>query len=250
MELTQEQIIGEYKKLKLKLGRAPKSKEFYSETGITPYHIENAFGSNPYTKIQQKAGDEPRKFGTEGRSKDEFFQVYGKVVRDLKGIPTISTWRNRKEKPLPASYVRVLKIKWSQMPLAFINWAIGKSEWEDVVNICTSHCKNSKLFPENTEVSTVSYGYVYLMKANRKGQYKIGKTVSTGRRASQLSQLDPYDRRYEHVLETTDPFGLENYWKRKFKYKIVNVDKEIFELSQEDLKAFKEFYAKEAPKTY
>jgi hypothetical protein len=57
MELTQKQIIGEYKKLKLKLGRSPKSKEFYHETSITPYHLENAFGSNPYTKLQQEVGD-------------------------------------------------------------------------------------------------------------------------------------------------------------------------------------------------
>lgn len=250
MGLTQEQIIKEYKKLRLKLERAPTSKEFYRKTGITPYHIENAFGSNPYTKIQQKAGDEPRKFGTKGRTKDEFFQVYGKVVKDLKDIPTISTWRNRKERPQATSYTRILKIKWSQMPLAFINWAIDKPEWKDVVNICTNHCKNNNLFSGNSDVLTASCGYVYLMKANRKGQYKIGKTGSTGGRASQLSQLDPYERRYEHVLETTDPSGIEKYWHRRFKNKRVNVDKEIFELSQGDIKAFKEFYIKEAPKTY
>lgn len=91
MELTQEQIIGEYKRLKFKLKRVPTSEEFYSETGITEYHAENAFGRSPYTKIQQKAGDEPTKFGIEGRTKDEFFQVYGKEVRDLKEIPTLST---------------------------------------------------------------------------------------------------------------------------------------------------------------
>jgi hypothetical protein len=250
MELTQKQIIGEYKKLKLKLGRSPKSKEFYHETSITPYHLENAFGSNPYTKLQQEVGDEPRKFGTKGRTKDEFFQVYGKVVRDLKDIPAISTWRNRKESPRPTSYARVLKINWSQMPLAFIDWANDKPEWADVVNICTSHCKENNLFSERTEVLTTSYGYVYLIKANRKGHYKIGKTGSTGGRASQLSQLDPYDRRYEHVLETTDPFGLEKYWHQRFKDKRINIDKEIFELSKEDIEAFKKFYVKEAPKTY
>jgi len=249
MECTKEQIISEYKKLKLKLSRAPTSKEFYTKTGIKLYHAQKSFGSNTYTKIQQEAGDKPRKFAIEGRSKNEFFQAYGKVVRELKEIPTQADWKYRKEKPVVGSYRKVLGIKWGQMPLAFIDWAIDKPDWEDVVDICTNHCKNKNLFPENTKVSTGSYGYVYLMKANKKGWYKIGQTGSTGRRASQLSALDLYDRNYEHVLETTDPFGLENYWHRRFEAKKFSKNKkDFFEFTQDDIKAFKEFYVKKAVK--
>ena len=248
MELTQEQIISEYKKLKLKLGRVPNAREFYSETKVTDYSARVAFGGNAYSKIQSEAGDEPRKFCTNGRKEYEFFEIYGRVVRELNRIPTVADWMHRKEKPTLSGYRHKLKINWKQMPLAFIDWAINKSDWEDVVDICTSYCKERKLYSENTEVLTTSYGYVYLIKANRKGQYKIGKTGSPAGRKSQLSQLDPHDRRYEHVLETNDPCGLENYWHRRFEDK--KVSGEIFKLSKKDLKAFKEFYVKEAPKTY
>ena len=249
MDHKQKEIIGKYKKLKLELGYAPTVKEFYK---IIPRRkCEDSFPKNTYSAIQIAAGDEPRKFVKEGRSEDRFYEIYGKAIRDdIEHIPTVAEWSSRKLKPTVDGYRKKLKIKWSQMPLAFIDWAISNPEWEYVVNICDIHCKENNLYPEKTETLTPSFGYVYLIKANKKGHYKIGKTDSTGRRASQLSQLDLHDRKYEHVLETTDPFGLENYWKRRFKNKRIKADKEIFELSPGDLKVFKEFYVKEAPKTY
>jgi len=132
------------------------------------------------------------------------------------------------------------------MPLAFINWAIDKTGWEDVVEICTNHCRKNNLFPEGTTTSNVNFGYVYLMKTNKKHQYKLGKTDSPGRRANQLSQLHPHDLNYEHLQETNTPFDLENYWKRRFKDRLIR--KEIYELTQDDIKAFKEFYVKKAVK--
>lgn len=249
MELTQEQnqIIREYKKLKKRLEKAPNSKQFYEVVPIGK--CQNAFPKDTFSTIQTLAGDKPRKFGQEGRSEDEYFEIYGKAIRNItKRVPTQIEWRSHKIKPFVCSYYRYLKIKWKQMPLAFIDWAIDKSEWEDVVKICEKYCREKNLFQEESKATTTNYGYVYLMKANKKGQYKIGKADSPGRRANQLSQLDPHDRNYEHVLETTDPFGLEEYWKKRFKDK--HVRKEIYELSKEDVIAFKEFYVKEAPKTY
>jgi hypothetical protein len=250
MDQTQEQIIKKYKELKRQIGRPPNIREFYSKTDITRNAAEVAFGRETFTKIQRAAGDKPRSFRTIGRSKNEFFEIYGKVIRESKGIPTTPDWKHRKVKPTIDGYRAKLKIKWSQMPVAFIKWASDKSGWEDVVDICTKYCEQSKLYSDNSDSVRTNCGYVYLIKANKKGRYKIGATGSIGRRASQLSQLDTYDRRYEHVLETTDPFGLENYWKRRFKEKSVRSGKEIFQLSQEDLQAFKQFYVKKVSKLH
>jgi len=71
MEPTKEQIISEYKKLKIKPGRIPRSREFYKI--ISEHTCVKVFGRNPYSKIQQAAGDKPRQFKKPRRSIDEFF---------------------------------------------------------------------------------------------------------------------------------------------------------------------------------
>lgn len=244
MDCKQKEIIGKYKKLKLELERSPTVKEFFR---IVPRRkCEDSFPKNTYSAIQIAAGDKPRKFRQPRRSEDEFFEIYGKAIRDfIKHVPTEAEWRSRKLRPTVDGYRKQPNIKWSQMPLAFIDWAVSKSKWEDVVYICDSYYKENSLYSKKTEVSTASYGYMYLMKANKKGQYKIGRTGSPGGRTSQLSQLDPHDRRYEHLFETNDPVAFENYWK-EYRFKEKRISKEIFNLSEDDVKDFKEFFAKKA----
>ena len=82
-------------------------------------------GGHKFYLGETAAGDEPRRFGQRGHSKDEFFEIYGKTIReDIKHVPTQVEWRSKKMKPTVSGYTRQLEIRWSQMPLAFVNWAI------------------------------------------------------------------------------------------------------------------------------
>ncbi|MDP3492398.1 MAG: GIY-YIG nuclease family protein [Hyphomonadaceae bacterium] len=79
------------------------------------------------------------------------------------------------------------------------------------------------------------YGYVYLLKSGRR--YKIGKTTSPLKRIGQIGIELPERVEPIHTLETDDPSGIEAYWHNRFKDKRLNV--EWFELTAEDVRAFK-----------
>lgn len=243
MPFTREKVVQQYKRLRLKLGRPPTSREFFKL--VSRRACQEVFPKNTYSEIQSVAGDTARKFGQRGRSEDEFFEVYGKAIRDDIGhVPTEAEWHSKKLRPTVSGYRKGLGLRWAQVPRAFIDWAIGRQGWEEEIAVCSSYCKKNDRYRTEDGDSSTQRGYVYLMKANRKGQYKIGKTGSPGGRASQLSQLDPCDRKYEHVFETSDPVALESYWHHRFRKK--KIAKEIFELTQDDVRIFKGFYAKKA----
>ena len=88
-------------------------------------------------------------------------------------------------------------------------------------------------------------GYVYLRKLP--GRFKFGHTTSIPRREQQHKTKTWEKQELVHVIETDDPVGIEEYWKRRFKEKNVKeVDgrqKEItpteeYYLTEEDVEAF------------
>jgi len=232
MKYTREEVIEEYKRLKAKLGKAPNSRTFYAESPVSENDCVLAFGSKPYSKLQKAAGDKPNRFSQPGRSKDEFFEKFGAVVRELQCIPVSADWKHRGFKPVLNSYRRKLGVTWTQMPQAFVEWALLKPEWADVVKLCKKAGSS-----EEFEKSTVSerVGYVYLMKSGK--LHKIGKSKSPARREYDVGLKVADDIKTIHKIKTDDSAGVEAYWHRRFKEK--RKKGEFFDLSSEDIRAFK-----------
>jgi len=233
MAYSKEDIIKEYKKLRTRLGRPPDSKTFYRETPVSKRAAEGAFGGDTFSKIQRSAGDEPRQFATPGRSKDEFFEAYGLAVRQFQCLPTEADWNHRMIKPTPSGYRRKLGLSWSQVPHAFCDWAVDRSKWQDVVQLCNSGCAPEG--PLGKRIAKEPAEYVYLIKCGR--FHKIGRSNSPGRREYEVALQLPEEPRTVHLIKTDDAGGVETYWYNRFKDK--RTRGEFFELSTDDVRAFK-----------
>ncbi len=84
---------------------------------------------------------------------------------------------------------------------------------------------------------TLVVGHVYLLKLGK--HYKVGRSNSFGRRERELAIQMPERTTTVHVINTDDPVGIEAYWHRRFADRRVRADAEWFELTQEDVRAFK-----------
>jgi hypothetical protein len=237
MELTveQKQIINEYNNLKTSLGNPPTSLEFYEKSSVSKYAAILAFGSRAFSKIQKAAGDEPRIFRRPGRSEAEFFHTYGALVRELQELPNEAEWKHRRIKPTVSGYCKKLKIRWSEIPIKFREWASDKTEWKDVVKICALRLMGKR--SGATQRALAASGYVYLIKLGK--HFKIGKTNAVGRREYELGLQLPERLKTIHAIETDDPAGIEAYWLKRFKDKRKRGTTEFFDLSQSDINVFK-----------
>lgn len=111
------------------------------------------------------------------------------------------------------------------------------NEFADVARIC-SELLVAQVEPiSNEQIVTriAQQGFVYLIKCS--GFFKIGRTNAKDRRTRELAIQLPERAETVHVIATDDPIGIEAYWHKRFNDRRKNG--EWFELSAEDVKAFK-----------
>ena len=90
--------------------------------------------------------------------------------------------------------------------------------------------------PRHTNAKAVD-GHVYLFKAG--DHYKIGQTGNLERRVKEVSVALPQKLTIIHTISTDDPSGIESYWHKRFADRRVRPDAEWFNLTSEDVKAFR-----------
>jgi hypothetical protein len=107
--------------------------------------------------------------------------------------------------------------------------------YDDVIKICESINLDTLKVNRSIETDGDVFGYIYLIKSGR--YHKIGRSNSMGRREYELSIQLPEKATTVHTISTDDPVGIEAYWHKRFESKRKNG--EWFELTSEDIKAFK-----------
>jgi hypothetical protein len=119
-------------------------------------------------------------------------------------------------------------------------YATDHEEYADILNIlpCQENADSSAGNEPNSNTKTKE-GFVYLgmLKIDSKKRYKIGKTNLVERRNSELSLQLPEKLELVHYIKTDDMSGIETYWHKRFAEK--NTNGEWFDLSSDDLRAFK-----------
>ena len=182
----------------------------------------------------REAGLEPNVMNA-ALSDDTAIATLATIVRALGRIPT-----NRVEAQAPNRSIRseprrifpnrAHETRVGRPPLQVCRDTPG---FDDVLAICAEHAAPAE---RTTVERSPVLGDVYLIKSGR--YYKIGYSVSAGRRTREFEiQLPDLPKRI-HTIRTDDPRGVEAYWHKRFEAKRVRPDAEFFKLDAGDVRAF------------
>ncbi len=238
--MDRKRILAEIKRFAVENGgRAPGWQAFARTTGVRKSdwypHLWLRWGD-----ALGEAGYAPNKFQT--RTSDQvLIEKYIGLVRELNRFPVEGEIRRKAKSdeafPNHGAFYRFGgKNKLLEAVAAYCRETPG---FEDVLALCVARENASARAPEVKRKSEqkIATEFVYLMKSGR--HYKIGRTNSVGRRGSELAIKIPIPPKTVHSIETDDAVGVEAYWHKRFADK--RGEGEWFDLSPEDVKAFKQW---------
>lgn len=157
------------------------------------------------------------------------------LIQELGKYPVMGDLRlkAKQDKNFPSHNVFSRVGKKAELAKKIIEYCERKGGLNDIVEICKPNTTSQAEYKISKEQEVI--GYVYLMKSGR--YYKIGRTNALGRREYDLGIQLPNKITTIHTIKTDDPNGIEAYWHKRFEEKHRNG--EWFDLSNEDIKAFK-----------
>lgn len=233
---TRQGILDEARRTTTENGGKPLGMaRFERETGIRQHEWGKYWAR--FGDLLTEAGFSPNPL-TPAYSKDFLVEKVVSVIRKIRRFPTqqeIIVERSS-DPSLPSwSAFRRLGTK-EQRIKKVLSYCESKVELADVVELCKS-ALDHLTGDEETEApdDTDAMGEVYLFKSGR--YHKIGKTIDTVRRGSELRIQLPEKMELIHSIKTDDPSGVENYWHKRFESK--RKQGEWFDLSAADVRAFR-----------
>lgn len=143
--MDKDNFINQYRTLKdLNKGQKPLYRDFLKYCGVHKRKLDEVFGKDAYSKLQEECGDNPNKLVMERTPIKQILDQYGELVRNNKTLPVIADWTQAKFKPTPEGLSKVHNIKWSEMPAFFIKEYADKPEWRDAIEILRKTNNSSK----------------------------------------------------------------------------------------------------------
>jgi hypothetical protein len=238
--ITREWIIAEIARLADESGTAPGQKAFERQTGIHQWDWRGRFWTK-WSDALADAGFEPLEWNR--RADDQaVIESLARQVRQLGHFPTRAElmMRRRENPDVPSEATLRRRGNRAQLIRLTIEFCDGEPEdWSDVLSILRPLAGDESVEPHRTEhpSSEPIAGYVYLIKSDK--FYKIGFSTDVQRRMLQLNTGMPRAGELMHTISTDDPAGIEQYWHSRFADKRVRSDAEWFDLTADDIRAFK-----------
>lgn len=230
---SKESIIRAYRELvEAKGGRLVGREVFIRETGIPRYCWGGGYWRS-WSAFQAELGYAPN--APTPRVKDDLILGgFAELALELKRIPTEADLLLKRQTdasfPSKGGFRR-----WGNRDALLARVAEfceGKPRFDEVRELLEQGASASIDVRLHSRRVT---GFVYLLRSGK--NYKLGRTVATGRRLRELAIQLPEKPDTVHVIETDDPEGIEQYWHRRFADK--RRGGEWFALSPEDVRAFK-----------
>ncbi|MCO5240774.1 MAG: GIY-YIG nuclease family protein [Chitinophagaceae bacterium] len=231
--MTKEFILSEIRRLGSVGGKSIGHQRFSKETGIKRTDWYGKYWVR-WSDALKDAGLSANEFN-KAYSDDYVIEKLISLIRGLGHYPVIGEIRikAREDRNFPAHNVFSRVGNKQTLIKKLIAYCADKDEYSDIIQICSVLQTPEKLKKEKGDVLVI--GAVYLIKSGK--FYKVGRSNSIGRRHYELSIQLPERAEVIHSINTDDPVGIEVYWHNRFRDKRKNG--EWFELSQEDIKAFK-----------
>lgn len=239
--MDKEYILSEIHRTAEENGGSPLGEKlFLDETGIKRADWENYWAR--WGDAITEAGYEPN---TLQNAYDEEWLINQVIefIREKNAYPPESEFRLKHKKEPSFPTTKTLRQRLGnkrEIVTKIISHCHIHTGFSDISRICEEVLKGMPTPKEkhkvNAEDSTdLEPGHVYLLKHDK--VYKIGKSIDVTRRFKEIKTQMPFKMEQVHVIETDDPAGIEAYWHNRFKDK--RLEGEWFELSTQDVKAFK-----------
>ncbi len=206
---------------------------FKKETGVAPYSWLKHWAR--WSDAVREAGFRPNRLAS-AFPDDTALAGVAAIIRELGRVPKDSELRLRHRTDPAVPSQRVLRrIGPNRQVLIsrLVEYCKRHPGLEDVLAICSEYPAPA---PEPAAAEEMPIlGEVYLIRSGR--SYKIGRSVSAGRRTRELQIQLPERANRVHAIQTDDPVGIERYWHERFADKRGNG--EWFKLDASDVSAFR-----------
>ncbi|WP_309666654.1 GIY-YIG nuclease family protein [Tabrizicola sp.] len=226
-----DHILGEIRRVAIKIGRSPGIAVFEAETGIVR--------SEWHGKLWRAWGDALQEAGLQENGLnaklpvDSVLQQFAVAVRHFGRIPAMVDLRMfaRQNEGFPSHNVFTNHFPGkASLVVAFSEWVRRNEEYHDLLDLLPDSPE-----PNKAPSGDIREGSVYLLRSG--DHYKIGRSDQLELRVKQITVSLPEKVTLEHTIRTDDPPGIESYWHRRFSEKRANG--EWFRLSAADVRAFK-----------
>jgi len=219
-------------------GAAPGMSSFEKITGIPVSKWRGKYWVT-WNEAISEAGLNPNSLN-EAYSDEFLLKSLAELTIKLGRIPTYAHFRmEKKNNPLYPSYNAIIRLGEADERVEKLrSFAEQNTSFTEVLSLLPNNSENPTPIKTNKSFPT-DEGFVYLgvLKVGSQKRYKIGKTNLVSRRSSELSLQLPEKIELVHYIKTDDMTGIEKYWHNRFADK--NTNGEWFNLSAEDVKAFK-----------
>lgn len=236
--MNKEEILSEIKRLtKESGGKAPGTRKFSNETGMRK--------SDWYPNLWLRWGDaineagcKPNEFQS-AHSKEHLINKYIELIRELSHFPIEGELliKRKADSNFPNANAFIQLGSKQERVKEIAGFCESKPEYDDVLQLCLKEIKHSKIPAKDTNSKDNIVGYVYLLQHGSRNEYKIGMTSNPIRREGEVRLALPEKIKPIHYIETDDPYGVENYWHKRFSTK--RKEGEWFSLTADDIRKFK-----------
>lgn len=242
MAVTKSHVLQEIKRIAASNdGKAPGSHRFHGETGIRK--------SDWYPHLWLRWGDAVAEAGfarnemAKASDEQSLLEKLALLTRQLQQVP-IEGQLTRAAKqdptfPAPDTFRKCLGSKEDRVSRV-IAFCESRPDFQDVLELWRQVKVNRKSTDgESANPKLDTTGYVYLIRHGSRREYRVGCTENVLRRHGEISIELPEKVQPIHVIITDDRFGIEAYWKNRFKAKRLREGADWYALDSTDIAAFK-----------